>query len=262
MKKTALLMLPLAWGCANSLLAQPAIEGVWSGAMTTPNHEHWKVEDVTNCWAGCPLKSYRMLGSLLDDPANDDTSWEELEGRFQGHMHEYLASISTPAGREKMQNSTEANNPSIYCHDYGYMRQSLNPLPVAIRMEGDTLVFDYEEWNQSRTVYMDGREFPANLQPSQFGYSIGHYEGDDLVIETRGIEADIYNPFSGGGGYSDQVVGTERYSVAGDPPVLSVVMTLEDPVTLKEPYQFYKQWVATPDLTLLEDSCTDVPGEF
>lgn len=237
-------------------------EGIWSGAMTTPENEHWKVEDVTNCWAGCPLVPYQTLGALLDDPANDDKSWEELNGMYNKHMHEYIASISTPAGLEIQQASTNENNPSIFCHDYGYMRQSLNPLPVEIKRDGDTLIFDYEEWNQSRTVYIDGRDFPDNLEPTQFGYSIGHFENGDLVIETRGIASDIYNPFSGGGGYSDQVKGTERYSVKGNPPVLSVLMTLEDPVTLKEPYQFHKEWVSTPDLELLEDSCTDVPGEF
>jgi len=242
--------------------AQASYEGVWSGAMTTPNHEHWKVEDITHCWAGCPLVPYRQFGALIDDPANDELSWEELEGRYYGSMAQHLRSISTDAGLDILNGSTDANNPSIHCHDYGYMRQSLNPLPMAITRNGDTLTFKYEEWNQERTVYMDGRDFPANLAPSQFGYSIGHMDNGDLVIETRGIAADIYNPFSGGGGYSDQVVGMERYSLAGNPPVLSVVMTLTDPVTLKEPYLFHKEWIATPDLVLLEDSCVDVPGEF
>ena len=242
--------------------AQTGFEGVWSGAMTTPDHEHWKVEDVTHCWAGCPLVPYRALGAMLDDPANDELAWEELEGRYYRRMNEYLTGISTPAGLGILNGSTDANNPSIFCHDYGYMRQSLNPLPMAISRNGDRLTFKYEEWNQERTVYMDGRDFPANLEPSQFGYSIGHYDNGDLVIETRGIAADIYNPFSGGGGYSDQVVGLERYSLQGNPPFLRVEMTLTDPVTLKEPYRFHKEWVATPDLELLEDSCTDVPGEF
>lgn len=243
-------------------MAQSGFEGVWSGAMTTPDNDHWKVEDVTHCWAGCPLVPYRQLGAMLDDPANDGLTWEELEGRYYRSMNEHLSSISTAAGLEILNGSTDANNPSIFCHDYGFMRQSLNPLPMAIKRDGDKLVFEYEEWNQSRTVYMDGRDFPADLEPSQFGYSIGHMEDGDLVIETRGIAADIYNPFSGGGGYSDQVVGLERYSVQGDPPVLRVVMTLTDPVTLTEPYRFHKEWVATPGLALLEDRCTDVPGEF
>ena len=260
MKKTRLTLIAALVPCAAA--AQSGFEGVWSGAMTTPNHEHWKVEDVTNCWAGCPLVPYRQLAATLDDPANDDKTWEEINGGYFRHMREYLSGISTDAGMEILNRSNESNNPSIFCHDYGYMRQSLNPLPLAITRNGDVLTIKYEEWNQSRTVYLDGRDFPATLEPSQFGYSIGHMEGNDLVIETRGIASDIYNPFSGGGGYSDQVTGVERYSLNGNPPVLSVVMTLTDPVTLKEPYQFYKEWIATPDLELLVDSCEDVPGTY
>lgn len=239
-----------------------SFEGIWSGSMTTPDHEYWNVEDFITCWAGCPKASYELLVSLLDDPANDDMPWEALNGQFFGHMREHLASISTPQGLALQQNSTDENNPSINCHDYGYMRQSFNPLPLKMTREGDILHINYEEWNLDRTVYMDGREFPDNLEHTRLGYSIGHMEGEDLVIETRGISAEIYNPFHGGGGHSDQLSGIERYSLLDGGNILSADMTLTDPVTLKEPYMFHKKWALTPDVEILEDFCTDIPGEF
>lgn len=230
--------------------------------MTTPEHEYWKVEDFISCWAGCPKASYDLLVSLLDNPANDDKPWEQINGQFNRHMREHLASISTPRGVELQQGSTNENNPSINCHDYGYLRQSINPLPLQMVMDGDVLRINYEEWNLSRTVYMDGRSFPAMIEPTRLGYSIGRYENGDLVIETRGISQEIYNPFHGGGGHSDQLTGVERYSLKEGGRIMAVEITLTDPVTLKEPYVFYKQWVATPDISLLEDFCTDIPGEF
>ncbi len=38
-----------------------------------------------------------------------------------------------------------------------------------------------------RTIYMDGREHPADLDPSYAGHSVGHWEGDTLVIDTVGF---------------------------------------------------------------------------
>jgi hypothetical protein len=256
-----LLATPLLFGTLAA--SAQTFEGVWSGSMTTPEHDYWKVEDFISCWAGCPKASYDLLVSLLDDPANDDKPWEELNGRFFQHMREHLASISTPQGLALQQGSSNENNPSINCHDYGYLRQSINPLPLEFVMADDELHINYEEWNLNRTVYMDGRDFPDDIEHTRLGYSIGHYaDNGNLVIATRGISAEIYNPFHGGGGHSDQLTGVERYSLQDDGNVLAVEIILTDPVTLTEPYTFYKQWVATPDLSLLEDRCTDIPGEF
>src|SRR5947199_363469 len=37
-----------------------------------------------------------------------------------------------------------------------------------------------------RIIYMDGRPHPANLEPTNYGHSIGHFEGDTLVVDTIG----------------------------------------------------------------------------
>jgi hypothetical protein len=255
----ALAILPIAGQAQESV---SSFTGTWSGSMTTPENEYWRVEDFISCWAGCPADSFEFLSGLLDDPANDDKTMDELNGQFFGHMRASLASISTPRGLELQQGSTDENNPSITCHDYGFMRQTINPLPMEWTREGDVLHINYEEWNLDRTVFLDGRNFPEPLEHSRLGYSIGRIDGNDLVIETRGITEEIYNPFHGGGAHSDQLVGHERYSLSENGTVLTIEMSLVDPVTLIEPYVFHKQWVATPDLELLEDFCTDIPGEF
>ena len=41
--------------------------------------------------------------------------------------------------------------------------------------------------NSYRIIYLDGRSFPENIPPTNYGYSIGHWEGDTLVVETRGL---------------------------------------------------------------------------
>ena len=247
------------------LHAQTTLEnfvGIWSGFLTTQDHEYWDVEDST-CFAGCPKAARELLTSLLDDPANDERPLGELNGQTYGFMRQELADISTPAGLELQKTQVIADAQILTCHPYGYVKEITNPLPAQFTLQETELHIHYEEWNQNRTVYLDGRSFPGDLEATPLGYSIGHIDGATLVIETRGIQEDIYNAFLSGGGYSDQTHGIERYTViSGNPTVLKLELTVADPVTLTKPYVLGKQWIATPDLTLLTDNCQDAPGVY
>jgi len=48
-----------------------------------------------------------------------------------------------------------------------------------------------------RTIYLDGREHPKNFTPSYYGHSIGHWEGDTLVVDTRGFNEGFWFDRSG-----------------------------------------------------------------
>ena len=239
-----------------SSLAQPQhpnFEGVWSGVFTTQDNGFWQVEDFT-CFPGCTPTSYKYLVGLLDDPANDKKPLEEF-------MRKELADKSTAAGVALQNRNTPENDPTILCKPYGLVREAVNPLPIAIRSVGRNLVIDYEEWNETRTIYMHGENPPPNPEPTPLGRSFGHYEGDALVIETTGISPDIYYSFQSGGGYSDRATVVERYTLRDNPRRLFLEMRVEDPVTLRAPHNIMKTWLWTPDVTLVKDSCKDVPGK-
>jgi len=242
-----------------------AFESVWSGYITSQDHPVWLPEDF-QCFLGCPKVSYDFLASLLDDPANDERPFEELVGETRAYIEDYLRQRSTPAGLALMAGNSEANDTNIACHSYDYVRAATNPLPLQITRDGDILTIRYEEWNLVRTVYLDGREFPASLEPTSQGYSIGRIEDSALVIETRGLIASTYAPLmiNAAGGHSDQLRGGERYTLSEEDGarILTLELTLEDAGTLTEPYVYFKRWVATPEVDLLTDSCEDTPGEF
>ena len=63
-----------------------------------------------------------------------------------------------------------------------------------------------------RRIYTDGRPMPADLQPTHTGTSIGHWEGDTLVIETAGIDPRALYPAPGPGAVAigENVVISER----------------------------------------------------
>jgi hypothetical protein len=236
--------------------------GTWSGVFTTQDNEFWMVEDFLSCFAGCSIAARAHFESLLEDPANDERPVRELSAETSGFARRELREKSTAAGRELQDAGLPEDDLTTMCRPYGLARQAINPLPVLIRRDGENLFFRYEEWNLSRTIYMDGRETPADVEPTLLGYSVGRIDGDSLVIETAGVESNIYFGFQSGGGHSDQATFVERYTVARDPHRLLLEMTITDPVTLTEPHIMGKIWLATPDLELVEDSCGDVPGQF
>lgn len=88
---------------------------------------------------------------------------------------------------------------------------------------------------QTRRIYLDA-PMPEidDLPPSYFGFSSGHWDGDTLVIKTRGVRKDVQFfeiP------HSDEMTITERIRLTG-PRLLENQVTIEDPQYLEKPYSF------------------------
>ena len=155
----------------------------------------------------------------------------------------------------------EAADSAIQCIPFGYFRQSMAVYPMEIIQDNDLLVFRYEVWDAVRGIYMDGRERPADgTRKTPMGYSIGHYEGSTLVIETSHISANVINERIGID-HSDQLEGVERYTRSADGQTLKLEMVLTDPLTFAEPFVVRQEWVLTPDETILPYGCVDISGQ-
>ena len=85
--------------------------------------------------------------------------------------------------------------PHARCKASGASRQFLTPYGVEI-VEIPELerlfIFDIGGPHTFRTVYMDGRSHPADLQPTNYGHSVGWWDGDTLVIDTVGYNEDFW----------------------------------------------------------------------
>jgi hypothetical protein len=103
-----------------------------------------------------------------------------------------------------------------------------------------------------RTIHM-GAEHPANLQPSLHGHSIGRWEGDTLVIDTIGYDA---NP-SGLGMNTPSSTSkhtVERLTLGADKVRLRYEISVEDPTYLTGPASLTQQWDHRPDLEFSQDT--------
>ena len=128
---------------------------------------------------------------------------------------------------------------------YPLMMNSSTPVQFLITPEEVLVVNAY---NEVRHIYTDGRDHPPveDLWPTVTGNSIGHWEGDELVIDTIMVT----NPnefFQGGPPLSEQARYVERIRLDGD--TLRLGLTIEDPVTLSAPWKL--------DLALVRDEGFD-----
>jgi hypothetical protein len=108
------------------------------------------------------------------------------------------------------------------------------------------LHFDNTGDHVIRTVHLD-QPHPADLAPSRHGHSIGHFEGETLVIDTVG-----YEPNASGNGAnvpsSAEKHTVERLTLTADHLRLRYEITVEDPVYLSAPASLVQQWDHRPDL--------------
>jgi len=94
------------------------------------------------------------------------------------------------------------------------------------------LHIDISNFQQRRTVWMDGRPHPSkNAEHTWMGFSTGRWDGDVLVVTTTHIKQMWHR--RNGVPQSDQVALTERFALHG--PVMTYVTITEDPVYLTEP---------------------------
>jgi hypothetical protein len=90
---------------------------------------------------------------------------------------------------------TSELEPHTRCKASGIARQFLTPYGVEFveMAELDRLyIFDIGGPHTFRTVYMDGRTHPRDLQPSYYGHSIGWWEGDTLVVDSTGFNESFW----------------------------------------------------------------------
>ncbi|MXO59795.1 hypothetical protein GRI89_09610 [Altererythrobacter salegens] len=115
---------------------------------------------------------------------------------------------------------------------YPMMMDAATPFQVMITPEETLIVNAYGE---TRHIYTDGRELPAaeDMWPTVWGTSIGHWDGDTLVIETVQVQSPaIY--FHGAPTFSEDAKYHERMRLEGERLAMSI--TVEDPTTLTGPW--------------------------
>jgi hypothetical protein len=140
----------------------------------------------------------------------------------------------TEAGEKAATAFKREDNPRFRCETTSIIFDWTFDGPVnRITQNKDTITLEYGQFGLKRTIYTSLKTHPANLKPTRTGHSIGHWEGDILVVETAGFLPGYLNtPVPN----SDKLTVTERFSLDTTKMALTRAYTAEDPVYLKGKY--------------------------
>jgi len=222
------------------------------------------------CSFWCSDAGLERLNELLDDPANDERPIMDVYAEAATFQRdEYMHPNLTEAGAATL-GLDPADDPGfLYCEPWGFAREIFAPHQLSLEQHDDRVEMLYGEWTIRRTIWLDGREPAADLAPSSMGFSLGHYEGDTLVVETTHIGANLA-PWDGGffttnvfdGRHSDSLRAVERYTRSADGQRLILDVTLEDPWALREPIAMKKVWHWAPEQEIAPYEDCERPTEF
>jgi hypothetical protein len=159
-----------------SLDGKPDLTGVWAHEVTSP--EEFK----------------RIFGSAYEGESRAALIGMELES-----VHKYAINILQdfkpedsplkPEGDAVMKRRAAERQVTNVCHgEYGWPVAGLLAEPMKIVQARKETVILYEVDHMNRQIFTDGREFPATVEfPAYLGYSVGRWEGDTFVVESRGF---------------------------------------------------------------------------
>jgi len=159
--------------------------------------------------------------------------------------------------RKQRMATNSKENPDANCLPLGIVQFHLQPQPRKIIQTPTLVTILYESNYGLRYVYMDGRKLPAQgqAQPWWYGYSVGRWEGDTLVVETNNFRDDEWLDVQGSP-MTEQAHVVERFRrpTYGR---LEIDVTIEDSKAYTKPFTVRINQRATPDDEPFEFICNE-----
>jgi hypothetical protein len=172
----------------------------------------------------------------------------------------------TPWARDLLKQRDDAkskDNPDANCMPMGFTQFHQQPQPREIVQLKDKILIIYEANYGLRQIYTDGRTLPKQGDPQSqwYGYSVGRWDGDSLVVETNNLRGAEDGPFDGwldvrGSPYSREAKFTERFTrpTFGR---LAIDVTLEDAKAYTKPFTVRINQQIMADTELIEFICNE-----
>jgi hypothetical protein len=129
--------------------------------------------------------------------------------------------------------------------------------PINIVQTPDEIGIFSEQNSAPRHIYLDGRSHPdaGHFIPTTNGHSIGHWEGNELVVDTTNFSAEGHPEIPGGGFRGTRSHLVERFKLI-DNQHLQITFTWDDPTVFVKPHSYYFVYhKMAPGTYAFEDSC-------
>jgi hypothetical protein len=239
-------------GIAPLLLLQSALAPATAQTMVNSQARLEKFSKLPD-WSGV----WRLKGSpaLLD--VEDGKAFVPGVRDHPPYNAEWEAKYTRDLIRAEHQGDADYADPLVDTHTLycaaGMPHLTTTPFDYqfVVTPEATWLIIDKE----TRLIYTDGRKLPPadEMWPTLRGWSIGHWEGQTLVVETVSVKSGIWADFTPAM-LSEQARFHERFRQI-DANTLEDQVSIEDPVALTKPWTFTKHytrmepgtWVAEPE---------------
>jgi hypothetical protein len=213
---------------------RPDFSGVWESRIPTPTR------------FGAPA-----LPSLGDGPPV--ATFVDVERAFTGGLP------LTPWARDLKSARMAANsqdNPDAHCLPMGFLQMHTHSQPRRAIHTKDEIVILYEANYGQRSIFTDGRPLPdGDPQPWWDGYSVGRWDGDELVVDTVGFRGDGWLDVNGTP-FTEELRLTERVRRVTYGR-LEIDLTIDDPKAYTQPWTIRVNWRLSPDDSLIEFICNE-----
>jgi len=238
--------------------------------------------DLSGVWetAPCPDCAPPVIDGLSPTPGSGQAAARgaappapaPAQGRGRGGFGRNIfgnVGGSTPEGEapyqpwaaelvKKRMADNSKDNPDAHCLPMGIMQLDSHPYPKKIIQTPTEVLLVYEGSGTTlREVYLDGRPLPKkeDVEPWWNGYSVGHWEGDTLVVETTGLMDDGWldvrgSPLTSAGKLTERI---RRLNYG----YLEIKVTIDDPKAYTKPFDAIVYSRIMPTSQLSEFVCID-----
>jgi hypothetical protein len=228
---------------AASLLLSSAL-AAQTPSPSTP-HGADGVVDLNGIWGAAPLppavKPNESLKWLLPIKGVDSEGKDVFHGLDRLQVDARAAAPNKPEYKPELlervkylSDRQDLLDPAVHCRPHGVPRSG--PPSQIVQTPGQ-VVFLYSASNLFRVIPTDGRPHRADADPSYMGDSVGHFEGDTLIVDVTNFVEDTW---LGSDGYfhTEDMHVVERLTRKGNRLVYTA--TVDDPAVLAKP------WTTTP----------------
>jgi hypothetical protein len=196
---------------------------------------------------GVPIGLFDVTATGSEDGQPGTTSKLPCQAGVEASVQQHLA-------------EDRRGDPTTRCLPISPVRQWADFFPQKIIQTANSVTVLSEYMAQFRQIFLDGRPLPKDPFPSFKGYSVGHWDGDALVVETIGYKDGLWLDLQG-----DPLTSSGRTIERIRRPTygrLEVDLTVDDPKVYTRPWHAKRYLHAMLDTELIEDICNENEKSF
>ena len=184
--------------------------------------------------------------------------WATTDGRYFQDLGAGGVEIPTlPWSRalyQERKENLQKGHPSERCLGHGVVDFDTHATPRRLIQTPGVIAILFEAYHQYRQIFLDGRPLPNTTQPAYFGYSVGKWDGDTLVVETAGLNDKGWLDMNGHP-QTETTRVTERFRRRNFGHI-DLQVTIEDPKAYSKPWTVnLAGWDFLADEELIESIC-------